>query len=161
MAVFYKLAIIATAALATMAAPIDITATTNAATPEAVPAAANVRHTTAPLIPENEQNVVSAQGIKSPFSGRGTWFTNSTGSCGTPFNTDDMIVALNADQMGNKAKCGQSVQIKSGGKTVTARITDTCPSQYCSPGSLDLSQAVFEKLAPLSKGVISIQWEFV
>ncbi|KAF9107590.1 hypothetical protein BGX27_008688 [Mortierella sp. AM989] len=156
MAIFYKLAIIATAALATMAAPIDI-----AATDAIVPEAANVRHTTAPLILENDQSVVSARSIKSTYSGRGTWFTDSVGSCGTPFDTNDMIVALNAHQMGGTSQCGKSVKIKSGGKTVTARITDTCPSQYCSSGSLDLSQAVFQKLAPLSQGVISIQWEFI
>ncbi|KAI8356794.1 RlpA-like double-psi beta-barrel-protein domain-containing protein-containing protein [Mortierella sp. GBAus27b] len=72
-----------------------------------------------------------------------------------------MIVAMNAHQMGGTAQCGKSVKITSGGKTVTARITDTCPAQFCSSGSLDLSQAVFKQLAPLSKGVISIEWEFV
>ncbi|KAF9317550.1 hypothetical protein BG003_000633 [Podila horticola] len=48
-----------------------------------------------------------------------------------------------------------------GGKSVTARVTDTCPSQFCSSSSLDLSQAVFQQLAPLATGVIDIQWSFV
>ncbi|KAI7817858.1 RlpA-like double-psi beta-barrel-protein domain-containing protein-containing protein, partial [Gamsiella multidivaricata] len=82
------------------------------------------------------------------------------GSCGTPFNTNDLIVAMNAHQMEGTSQCGKSVKITSGGKTVTARVTDTCPAQFCAPGSLDLSQAVFKRLAPLSKGVISIQWDF-
>ncbi|KAF9316109.1 hypothetical protein BGZ91_005625 [Linnemannia elongata] len=71
-----------------------------------------------------------------------------------------MIVAMNEAQMGGTSMCGKSVRITSGGKSVTARVTDTCPSQYCNSGSLDLSQAVFSKLAPLSTGVISITWEF-
>ncbi|KAI1316501.1 hypothetical protein EDD11_009914 [Mortierella claussenii] len=148
MAVFTKLAIIATAALAAMvsAAPIEPV----------------TRHTTATLISEADQLQIKAQDASSsPFSGRGTWFTDSVGSCGTAFNTNDMIVAMNAGQMDGTSQCGKTVKIQSGGKTVTARVTDTCPAQYCAPGSLDLSQAVFEQLAPLSQGVVSIQWEFV
>ncbi|KAK3825705.1 MAG: hypothetical protein J3Q66DRAFT_266791, partial [Benniella sp.] len=87
------------------------------------------------------------------FSGRSTWFTDTVGSCGTPFDTNDMIVAMNAHQMGGTSQCGRSVKITSGGTIVTARITDTCPAQHCFKGSLDL-RAVFKRLAPLSKGVI-------
>ncbi|KAF9903404.1 hypothetical protein EC991_003859 [Linnemannia zychae] len=149
MAIFNKLALLATVALAAMvsAAPIDTTP---------------VRHTTAVKItsaaPSDSADdlIISAQG----FSGKGTWFTDTTGSCGTPFDTNDMIVAMNEAQMGGTSMCGKSVRITSGGKSVTARVTDTCPSQYCSSGSLDLSQAVFQKLAPLDTGVISISWEF-
>ncbi|KAF8928452.1 RlpA-like double-psi beta-barrel-protein domain-containing protein-containing protein [Dissophora ornata] len=160
MAIFFKLAVIATAALATMvsAAPIDTT-TTATTTAAAASATTGTRQTSAPMMSMEEQIVT--QGVSSPYSGRGTWFTDSVGSCGTPFTTKDMIVAMNADQMQGTSQCGRTVQIRSGGKTVTARVTDTCPSQYCKPGSLDLSQAVFEKLAPLSQGVVSIQWEFV
>ncbi|KAG0317991.1 hypothetical protein BGZ97_004524 [Linnemannia gamsii] len=152
MAIFNKLALLATVALAAMvsAAPIDTT----------VP----VRHTTASKYPPSPSTgasddvVISARA--SSFSGRGTWFTDTVGSCGTPFDTNDMIVAMNAAQMGGTSMCGKTVRITSGGKTVTARVTDTCPSQFCSSGSLDLSQAVFSKLAPLDKGVIAISWEF-
>ncbi|KAF9282903.1 hypothetical protein BGZ68_005686 [Mortierella alpina] len=154
MTVFHKLAIIATVALAAMvsAAPIE---------PAGAPIV-GVRHTTATEIPLEEQNLTSTQAIvSSPFTGRGTWFTDSVGSCGTPFDTNDMIVAMNAAQMGGTSQCGKSVKITSGGKTVQARVTDTCPAQFCSAGSLDLSQAVFQQLAPLSQGVIDIKWEFV
>ncbi|KAG0333551.1 hypothetical protein BG000_009079 [Podila horticola] len=95
------------------------------------------------------------------YSGRGTWFTDTVGSCGTPFDTNDMIVAMNAAMMGGTAQCGRTVRVEHGGKSVTARVTDTCPSQFCSSSSLDLSQAVFQQLAPLATGVIDIQWSFV
>ncbi|KAG0286341.1 hypothetical protein BGZ96_009540 [Linnemannia gamsii] len=157
MAIFNKLALLATVALAAMvsAAPIDTTTTTVRHT--------TARHSTASKIASStgtsEETIVSAQAAGS-FSGRGTWFTDSVGSCGTPFDTNDMIVAMNEAQMGGTSMCGKTVRITSGGKTVTARVTDTCPSQYCNSGSLDLSKAAFSKLAPLGTGVISINWEF-
>ncbi|KAG0278655.1 hypothetical protein BGZ96_002289 [Linnemannia gamsii] len=120
MAIFNKLALFATVALAAMisAAPIDTTTTP-------------VRHTTASKIASStgapEDTVISAQAT-GPFSGRGTWFTGTLGSCGTPFDNNDMIVAMNEAQMGGTSMCGKSVHITSGGKTVTARVTDTCPS---------------------------------
>ncbi|KAF9126146.1 hypothetical protein BG015_004759, partial [Linnemannia schmuckeri] len=82
MAIFNKLTLLATVALAAMvsAAPIDT---------------APVRHTTAPKITSttptdaSDDLTISAQG--NGFSGRGTWFTDTVGSCGTPFDTNDMI----------------------------------------------------------------------
>ncbi|KAF9134165.1 hypothetical protein BGW39_007903 [Mortierella sp. 14UC] len=107
--------------------------------------------------PSKSDKVSSSGGS---FSGKGTWFTDTTGSCEVSFNTNDMIVAMNEAQMGGKSQCGKSVKISYGGKTATAKVVDTCPSQFCSSGSLDLSQAVFKKLAPLDVGVIDIKWEF-
>ncbi|KAF9414028.1 hypothetical protein BGZ94_000538 [Podila epigama] len=151
MAFIYKLAIVATAALAMVAAaPVE-----------------QVRHTSARLIPADQipsadETLVSA--AASTYSGVGTWFTDTVGSCGTPFDTNDMIVAMNAALQGpngGTAQCGRSVRIEHNGKSVVARVTDTCPSQYCSSGSLDLSQAVFKQLADLDVGVIDIKWSFV
>ncbi|KAG0051761.1 hypothetical protein BGZ83_003325 [Gryganskiella cystojenkinii] len=151
MAIFNKITLLAVAALAltASAAPIDSTAATT------------TRHTSATEIPLADRQEISAASTASPFSGRGTWFTDSVGSCGQPFDTNQMIVAMNAAQMGGTSQCGRQVRIQSGGKTVTARVTDTCPAQFCQPGSLDLSQAVFKQLAALETGVIDIQWEFV
>ncbi|KAF9933320.1 hypothetical protein BGZ67_004339 [Mortierella alpina] len=151
MTVFHKLAILATAALAAMAAPIDTQASSE------VP-----RNTSAPVIPASEMNVISAAASTGvgTFSGRGTWFTDKTGSCDTQFDTNDMIVAMNEAQMGGGAQCGKSVKITYNGKTVNAKVVDTCPKQYCSSGALDLSQAAFKKLAPLDDGVIDIKWQF-
>ncbi|KAG0355522.1 hypothetical protein BG005_005540 [Podila minutissima] len=94
------------------------------------------------------------------YSGRGTWFTDSVGSCGTKFTTNDMIVAMNAPQQGgNNAQCGKSVRIQHNGKSITAKVVDTCPE--CASGSLDLSQAAFSSLASLDQGTIDITWSFV
>ncbi|KAI1320176.1 hypothetical protein EDD11_001780 [Mortierella claussenii] len=157
MTVFYKLALLATAALVAMAAPIDTSAQLR-------------RHTTATVIPESEGDLVTDASVSAlsstsgsssgSFSGRGTWFTDTVGSCGKPFQTSDMIVAMNAAQMGGTSQCGRQVQITANGKTVSATVVDTCPSQFCSSGSLDLSQAVFKQLAPLDQGVVHITWKF-
>ncbi|KAG0040477.1 hypothetical protein BGZ82_002193 [Podila clonocystis] len=148
MTFIYKLAIVATAALA-MVSSVPVT----------------VRHTTATEIPTTEIAAASSEPIITTaggsYSGRGTWFTDTVGSCGTPFDTNDMIVAMNAAMMGGTAQCGRTVRVEHGGKSVTARVTDTCPAQFCSSSSLDLSQAVFKQLAPLETGVIDIQWSFV
>ncbi|KAF9382735.1 hypothetical protein CPB97_006986 [Podila verticillata] len=109
--------------------------------------------------PINHDPIISTAASGS-FSGRGTWFTDSVGSCGTSFTTNDLIVAMNAPQQGSgNAQCGKTVRIQYKGKSVTAKVVDTCPE--CASGSLDLSQAAFKTLAPLSQGVIDITWSFV
>lgn len=146
--IFNKLTLLAAAALLAVSS--------------AAPIATPTRQTSAVEIPLAEQQDISIAGATaSPFSGRGTWFTDTMGSCGNSFNTNEMIVAMNAAQMGGVSQCGREVRIQSGGKTVTAKVTDTCPAQFCQPGSLDLSQAVFQQFASLDTGVINIQWEFV
>jgi hypothetical protein len=70
------------------------------------------------------------------------------------------------------------VEINYQGKTVEAQMVDSCPGcgandlgrfscqriscpglMGCSPE--DMSPATFEKLAPLSEGVIQIEWHFM
>ncbi|KAF9113694.1 hypothetical protein BGX27_000965 [Mortierella sp. AM989] len=100
------------------------------------------------------------------FHGRGTWFSDKIGSCDIDFDQSDMIVAMNEHQMGSipdsTSQCGRWVRVFSGDKSVDVKVVDTCPSQYCNKGALDLSQAAFKKLAGgLSKGVLSLTWEFI
>ncbi|KAF8967579.1 hypothetical protein BGZ46_000136 [Entomortierella lignicola] len=146
MNILFKFTVLATAALAVIAAPVQ--------------PSAGARNTTATLIPVSKQ-VVHPQSKASIFSGRGTWFTDTVGSCGVPFDTNDMIVAMNAGQMDGYAQCGRKVKITIGGTSVVATVVDTCPAQFCSWGALDLSQAVFKQFAPLSQGVIRVTWEYI
>ncbi|KAF9278321.1 hypothetical protein BGZ88_000635 [Linnemannia elongata] len=101
------------------------------------------------------------------YRGRGTWFSDTTGSCGVRFSQNDMIVALNQDQMGaysgSRSRCGDKIRVKAKGSSasVVVRVVDTCPSRYCSHGGLDLSRAAFKKFAPMSKGVLELEWSFV
>ncbi|CAE6440803.1 unnamed protein product [Rhizoctonia solani] len=91
-------------------------------------------------------------------SGRGTWYNPSvgTGACGWRNKDSELVVALGPSKYKKVKKCGQSITVKSGGKSVNVKVVDLCPS--CGGGSLDLSPAAFKKLAPLSKGVIQVTW---
>ncbi|KAG0372552.1 hypothetical protein BGX24_000095 [Mortierella sp. AD032] len=102
------------------------------------------------------------------YRGRGTWFSDTRGSCGVDFSQDEMIVALNEAQQGVQygpnSKCFQKIRVSVKGepsKSVVVRVVDTCPHRYCSYGQLDLSQAAFKKFAPMSKGVLDLEWSFV
>ncbi|KAF9198777.1 hypothetical protein BGZ49_000292, partial [Haplosporangium sp. Z 27] len=141
--------VLATAALAVIAAPVQVLD--------------NVRNTTATLIPVAMQSVQlqSKDSNSGTFTGRGTWFTDTYGSCGVHFDTHDLIVAMNAEQMDGYSQCGRTVSITVGDTTVQAKVVDTCPAKYCARGALDLSQAVFKQFAPLSQGVIQLDWHFV
>ncbi|KAG8879216.1 hypothetical protein FRB98_005783 [Tulasnella sp. 332] len=97
------------------------------------------------------------------FSGRGTWFEPGEGACGgAQANQGSMIVALNQEQYGNmnavSRYCGRRIKISYAGKTVHAMIQDACPG--CPFGALDMSPAVFNKLAAASVGVIQVTWQF-
>ncbi|KAF9437297.1 hypothetical protein BGZ76_001303 [Entomortierella beljakovae] len=116
----------------------------------------------------NERIVIAAASKKtSKYRGRGTWFSDKMGSCGHKFSQKDMIVALNEAQMGKMwgkgSKCGQKIRVGVRGqkKTVVVKIVDTCPHRFCSHGQLDLSQAAFKKFAPMSQGILDLEWTFV
>ncbi|KAH8548150.1 RlpA-like double-psi beta-barrel-protein domain-containing protein-containing protein, partial [Umbelopsis sp. PMI_123] len=104
----------------------------------------------------------------SLFTGIGTWFIPETeggaqGACGPMESNTELIGALNAPQYGNmNAKsswCGKKVKVTSGGKSVIITINDACPE--CKYGSIDLTQAAFEKLGDLVTGVLDISWTLV
>ncbi|KAF9940216.1 hypothetical protein BGZ67_008127 [Mortierella alpina] len=100
------------------------------------------------------------------FHGRGTWFSDTHGSCGVKFSQSDLIVALNEEQMGGSgrsARCGQRIRVTAKGSkaSVILRVVDTCPKKYCKFGGLDISKAAFRKFAPESKGVLDLSWSFV
>ncbi|KAG0201961.1 hypothetical protein BGX28_005346 [Mortierella sp. GBA30] len=101
------------------------------------------------------------------YNGRGTWFSDTRGSCNVKFSQNDMIAALNQEQMGalsgRGSQCGKMIRVSAKGsnKSVVLRIVDTCPKKYCKFGALDISRAAFQKFAPMSKGVLDLTWSFV
>ncbi|CAO3589785.1 unnamed protein product [Absidia cylindrospora] len=120
----------------------------------------------APVELENRSKVVNK--VKNAlFRGVGTYYeVPGVGSCGKPDTDDEMVVAVNASQMKNGSnpnknpECEKYVVIEGDqGKTVTARIVDTCPT--CPPGGLDMSPKVFKAVCGgLSKGKCKIKWHF-
>ncbi|KAF9131592.1 hypothetical protein BGW39_001583 [Mortierella sp. 14UC] len=89
-------------------------------------------------------------------------------SCNYHWNGDnENIVALNAQQMGSKSwgnpECNKRVHIcnKANGKTVEARIVDTCPGDEYAYGSLDLSRKAFKTIGDLDTGILNIEWYYI
>ncbi|CAO3567413.1 unnamed protein product [Mortierella alpina] len=116
---------------------------------------------------KSDKEDTETKNTESTYQGRGTWFSDTMGSCSEGFSQDDMIVALNEAQMGKMwgsgSKCGAKIRVSAKGSStsVVVRVVDTCPHRYCSFGQLDLSQAAFKKFAPMSKGVLELEWSFV
>ncbi|KIO16151.1 hypothetical protein M407DRAFT_57369, partial [Tulasnella calospora MUT 4182] len=94
--------------------------------------------------------------LERRFSGRGTWFNVGLGACGKRNKDSQPIIAMNKVQWNNGKLCGKWLTIKANGKTAKGYIEDLCPS--CKKGALDLSPSLFKKFAPLSKGVITVNW---
>ncbi|KAI8064478.1 RlpA-like double-psi beta-barrel-protein domain-containing protein-containing protein [Gongronella butleri] len=96
----------------------------------------------------------------------GTYYATGMGSCGESDNDDELVVALNKEQMDNGAnpnlnpECEKKVSITGeGGKSVLARIVDTCPN--CKQNDLDMSPKVFERVCgDLAIGLCKIKWKF-
>ncbi|CAG8523572.1 2379_t:CDS:2 [Diversispora eburnea] len=114
--------------------------------------------------PDNNTTTSVDGGDDSVFSGDATFYSPGLGACGFYNSEHDMIVALNVEQFGPgnpnlNPNCNRLIEITCGKETVIARITDKCPG--CNFGSLDLSPAVFTKLAPLSVGRMHISWVFL
>ena len=92
------------------------------------------------------------------YSGDGTFYTVGLGSCGETNSDSELVAALSSSIMSSGKSCGKKLKVKSGGKSVTVKAVDTCPS--CAEGDVDLSPAAFKKLASFDKGRISIKWSF-
>ncbi|KAI8973382.1 hypothetical protein BDF20DRAFT_648835 [Mycotypha africana] len=104
--------------------------------------------------------------VKNLFNGRGTYYEVGLGSCGKYDTDDELVVAVNSEQMANggnpnvNPKCDKMVAITGQKGTTTARIVDTCPT--CKRGALDMSPKVFEAVCgQLSMGVCNIDWKFI
>ncbi|KAF9428664.1 hypothetical protein BGZ94_001543 [Podila epigama] len=128
-----------------------------APTPTASPTTSTRPTTTTTEAPEPTSS-------KEQFTGRATWYSDTTGQCEHSYSQSDMIVAVNEAQMGkNKDLCGKKILVSQKGSDVKVVVTvvDMCPSKYCNFGDLDLSQGAFKKFADLGKGVLQLTWSFL
>ncbi|KAJ3787974.1 RlpA-like double-psi beta-barrel-protein domain-containing protein-containing protein [Lentinula aff. detonsa] len=81
-----------------------------------------------------------------------TYYVAGLGACGTTNTASDYIVALNSDQWDGGSHCYEMISLSYGGKTVTAQVTDECPT--CSFGQLDLTYSLFAALSGGDPNVI-------
>ncbi|KAF9430091.1 hypothetical protein BGZ94_008381 [Podila epigama] len=105
-------------------------------------------------------------------SGISTWFTGSHlkgAACygnlmgNSHVNAKDNwhigAVNINTFAKGYKGVCFECAKVSYGKRSVVVRIIDGCSS--CKPNHIDLTASAFKTLAPLSKGVIKMTYEFV
>jgi rare lipoprotein A len=74
-----------------------------------------------------------------------------TTASGELFDPDELTAAHLTLQFGTR------VEVRARGRAVVVRITDRGPAEWTGR-CLDLSEAAFARLAPLSRGVINVQW---
>ncbi|KAJ3158218.1 hypothetical protein HK101_001364 [Irineochytrium annulatum] len=104
-------------------------------------------------------------------SGMGTYYLpqGGYGACGVLLQNGEMIAALDHSQFdgqeidGNpnhNKVCGRKITVTATktGKSVSVRLMDRCVR--CEAGWIDLSEAAFAQIAPLSSGIIPISWEW-
>ncbi|KAI8331460.1 hypothetical protein BD560DRAFT_494130 [Blakeslea trispora] len=101
------------------------------------------------------------------FEGSGTHYdvAAGVGSCGETKSNDDLVVALNKDQMKNgpnpntNYRCGLRVSVKGAKGSTYATVADTCPG--CASGSIDMSPSLYSVVCgDLDLGVCDITWDF-
>lgn len=87
-------------------------------------------------------------------------FADGSGACGFPPTPDDLMVgAMNAPDYGTSEPCGACAHVVGPEGEVTVRIVDLCPE--CPRGNIDLSPAAFERIAPIERGRVPIEWRYV
>ncbi|KAG6827114.1 hypothetical protein H0H92_013158 [Tricholoma furcatifolium] len=126
---------------------------------------ASVLVATASPVPETYANstIISPYDKRVTHTGRGTWYYVGLGNCGYTDVDSSPIVAISKQRYdtNNGANCDQWVQIvnTANGKMAYGKTRDSCES--CGIYDLDMSPSLFEKLAPLSVGELTISWHFM
>jgi expansin len=69
---------------------------------------------------------------------------------------DGLYVALPAAEYAGAADCGGYLQVSGPDGSVRVKVIDQCPE--CAAGHIDLSEAAFARLAPLSAGLVNVSY---
>jgi len=80
--------------------------------------------------------------------------TTAESACGDWPKPSDFVVAMNSPSF--QGSCHKPITITYGNKQTTAKIVDECPT--CWPHGIDMSDGLFEFFAPLSVGLIYVDW---
>ena len=77
-------------------------------------------------------------------------------NCGYSPPADGLFVALPAPEYAGAADCGGYLEVTGPDGSVRVQVIDQCPE--CTAGHIDLSEAAFARLAPLSAGLINVSY---
>jgi expansin (peptidoglycan-binding protein) len=69
---------------------------------------------------------------------------------------DGLFAALPPAEYASAAACGGYLQVSGPDGSVRVKVIDQCPD--CASGHIDLSEAAFSRLAPLSAGLINVSY---
>ncbi|GFF25696.1 allergen Asp f 7 [Aspergillus udagawae] len=103
-----------------------------------------------------------------PYSGDLTYYNPGLGSCGITSTDSDMICAVShvlfdAASTGSNPNanplCGLKLRLRRGDTSVDVKIVDRCVG--CKVKDLDVSPAVFEKLADPDLGRVTVEWSWL
>ncbi len=72
---------------------------------------------------------------------------------------DGLFVALSPAEYNSAAGCGGYLEVTGPDGSVRVKVIDQCPE--CATGHIDLSEAAFAKLAPLSAGLINVSYTYL
>ncbi|TGO16423.1 hypothetical protein BTUL_0028g00230 [Botrytis tulipae] len=102
---------------------------------------------------------------KRALSGQATTYGGNTQGGACSFSTYTLPsnifgTAVSDTNWATAANCGRCVSVTGpSGNSIIAMITDECPG--CGTNHLDLYPTAFTSLAPLSKGIINVTWNYV
>lgn len=100
--------------------------------------------------------MASVVGYVFASSGDMTYFAPGLGSCGGTNSESDAIVALSYLQYEGANPCGRTISITMNGVTTSATVVDKCMG--CADDAIDVSPVVFEQLASLDAGRVTVEW---
>jgi expansin (peptidoglycan-binding protein) len=107
--------------------------------------------------------VPAVSGVSGPGAVAGTathYVLSGTGNCSYPSPpANGLYVALSPSEYDGAAACGGYVQVSGPDGSVSAEVIDQCPP--CASGHIDLSEAAFSRIAPLSAGLVSVTYRSV
>jgi expansin len=107
--------------------------------------------------------VSAARPVSAAGSVTGTathYVLSGTGNCSYPSPpADGLFVALSPSEYDGAAACGSYVEVSGPDGSVAAEVIDQCPP--CAAGHVDLSEAAFSRIAPLSAGLVPVSYRTV
>ncbi len=106
-------------------------------------------------------SVVPAAAATAGTAGTATHYVlTGTGNCSYPSPpADELFVALSPAEYHGAGACGGYVEVSGPKGSVRAEVIDQCPP--CAAGHIDLSEAAFARIAPLSAGLVSVTYRAV
>ncbi|KAJ5091985.1 hypothetical protein NUU61_006855 [Penicillium alfredii] len=117
---------------------------------------------------KHSQNLPLPTSNGGPYKGDLTYYNPALGSCGITSADSDMVCAVShvlfdAASKGSNPNqnplCGMKIRVRRGWQSVDVKVVDRCLG--CKEMDLDVTEAVFKKLADLNQGRVLMEWAWL